>query len=144
MRHRNALASTLANLGQLELHERDSVHARALFEESLAIRQELEEIEGQAVALAGLAGVEAIAGNQELAARLFGATEAAYESLDMEMSTAEHMIYDPIKAAVREQLGEAPFNAAWVEGRKMTLKQAVELVQRHTCGQEAAHCGAGR
>ena len=126
MGFRSGLANTLLNLGQVVLHERDSVQAGALFEESLAIFREFTDIEGQVDSLAGFAGVAGVAGKQEHATQLFGATEAAYETLDSEMSTLAHMVYDPIIATVREQLGEVTFDAAWAEGRKMTLEQAVE------------------
>ena len=44
----------------------------------------------------------------------------------MVMFPVDRVKYDQILAAVRAQLDEATFNAAWEEGRKMTLEQAIE------------------
>jgi len=42
------------------------------------------------------------------------------------MDPADQVEFDRTLAMVRAQLDEAAFNAAWAEGRKMTLEQAVE------------------
>jgi hypothetical protein len=45
----------------------------------------------------------------------------------MESSTFDfsHPVFGSIVASVRERLGQATFDAAWTEGRKMTLEQAL-------------------
>ncbi len=121
------LALTLIELGQVLLKEGDSVQTSKLFEESLVISKELKMEDSQVHCLAGFAGAAGNAGRAELAARLFGASEAAAERIDLKMDDFDHAAYDPIIAAVREKLGEAVFNAAWSEGRKLTLEQAIEF-----------------
>jgi hypothetical protein len=130
MGFRTGLATALLGWGQVVLQEGDAIQARGLFEESLAIVRELKIVEDQVYCLAGLAGVAGVAGQDERAARLFGATEAAAERLNLKMDDLYHKAYDPIIAAVRGRLGETDFNAAWAEGRGMTLEQALECAQQ--------------
>jgi non-specific serine/threonine protein kinase len=139
MRHRDNLAGTLLNWGQVVLRASDAQRAKALFEESLAVYQELERAEGYGGAtrgyvgvLAGLAGVAAITGKSEAAARLFGAMEAAYEMLDFKMNELARLVYDPIIANVRKQLGDMAFNATWQAGRTLTIEQAVAEAEHIT------------
>jgi tetratricopeptide (TPR) repeat protein len=133
MRSISHAAGMLLRLGQIALHQRDPVQARARFEESLVIWREVKETEAEADILAGLAGVAGVAGQDELAAKLFGATEAAYKvvnsnlwwKLARAMDDLDHMTYDPIIATAREKLGEDIFNAEWEAGRQMSLEEAV-------------------
>jgi len=64
----------------------------------------------------------------ERAARLLGATEAVREAIQIGLSAAypDRIEYDRYVAAVRAQLDEAVFAAAWAEGRALTLEQAIE------------------
>jgi non-specific serine/threonine protein kinase len=128
---KGGLANSLINLGQVVLHEGDHIRARALFEEVLAIFRQLEWGDWLVDALAGFAGVAGVAGKHKQAARLFGAVEAACETSGTKIDHAQidrpdQMEYDRIIARVRAQLDEATFNAAWAEGRAMTLEQAIE------------------
>ena len=133
MGHRINLATSLINLGQVALHESDHVRARPLFEEAGAIYQQLELGDQYLVrVLAGFAGVAGVAGKHEQAARLFGAVEAIYEAQERKMGLVERAEYDRIIAKVRSQLDEATFNAAWEEGHKMTLEQAVAYALEET------------
>ena len=125
MRFQSALGGTLVNLGQVVLHIGDSARALELFQESLAIFRELDS-SSQIGSLAGFAGVAGATGKYELAARLFGATEAAYEAENSTMAPVAHQVYDPIIANVRERLGEMTFDARSAEGRAMPLRQAIE------------------
>jgi tetratricopeptide (TPR) repeat protein len=126
MRHKIRLAGSLTKLGQVALHESDHVQARPLFEEALVIYRQLERVDCFVIARAGLAGVAGVAGKHQPSARLFGAVQASYEALGRKMETATRAEYDRIIARVRAPLDEATFNAAWEEGRKMTLEQAIE------------------
>ena len=69
----------------------------------------------------------ATAQNQmERAARLFGAADNLYTLLRFEMPPAERAEHDRAVATARAELGEEAFAAAWEEGKKMTMEQAVE------------------
>ena len=54
-----------------------------------------------------------------------GASEAALERMGAFYQPVDKKEIDRIIANVRSQLDEATFQAAWVEGRAMTLEQAV-------------------
>jgi hypothetical protein len=128
--HRIALANVLVGLSQICLQEGDPIQVKALLEESLAIYKELKIVRDQVYCLVGFAGIAYLVGRDERAALLFGAAEAALEMLHIELDEMDHLTYDPIMAAVREWLGQDRFDAAWTQGRKMTLEHALELVQQ--------------
>jgi len=116
----------LENLGYVALHERDYVRARALFEEGLALNRQCERAYGLSGYVAGFAGIIGANGKSLPAAQLLGAVEASYQALGAVMAPADRKEYDHILAAVRAQLDEAAFNAAWAEGQTITLEQAIE------------------
>jgi predicted ATPase/class 3 adenylate cyclase len=126
---RSGLVTTLIDLVQVHLEQGDSLHARALSEESLAISIELKFIRAPVYNLAGLAGAAGIERQDQRAARLFGAVEAAVERLNIKFEEFDHRAYDPIITAVRARLAETDFKSAWAEGRQLTLEQAIELAQ---------------
>ena len=59
------------------------------------------------------------------AARLFGAAEAARESIGAQMTPAEREEYERRLSSLRRQLSEAEFTAGWAEGRGLSLDEAV-------------------
>ena len=61
------------------------------------------------------------------AANLFGAAEALREKCQSPMADYEQVEYDGWVAQVRQALAEAVCQAAWAEGRGMTMDQAVQL-----------------
>ena len=76
--------------------------------------------------------VVGIAGQLEQAARLGGASEALREANDIVIPPIDRAPYEGSVAAVRSQLDEATFAAAWAEGRAMTLEQAVAYALEET------------
>jgi predicted ATPase/DNA-binding SARP family transcriptional activator len=124
---RTGLALTLLRLAQVLIQEGNAIQSKKLAEESLEICRELNITDMKVYCLNIFAGAVGIDRQDERAARLFGAAQAATEKLDVETEYFYHMTYDPIIAVIREQLGETDFNKAWAEGRNMTLEQAVEL-----------------
>ena len=114
---RLGMAMILQNLGYVALHQGDGQQATALFEESMALYQELKWPRGIAECVAGLAGAAGVVGQPERAARLFGAAEALLETTGAQMAGVDRAEWDRYVAAVRAQLDEAAFAAAWAEGR---------------------------
>ncbi|HJZ48754.1 MAG TPA: hypothetical protein VKE41_16365, partial [Roseiflexaceae bacterium] len=57
--------------------------------------------------------------------RLFGAATRLRDATGSPPLPDEHIAYDRLLAAAREQLGEDAFAAAWAAGRAMTLEQAI-------------------
>ncbi len=66
------------------------------------------------------------------AARLLGAAEALRENTRLPMTLYERPEYEQHLTAVREQMGEAAFAAAWAEGRTLTMEQAMEYALKET------------
>ncbi len=79
--------------------------------------------------LEGLAAVGAAEGDSADAARLLGAAEVLRETIGAPAGAYEEAIRLDTVAAVRQELGEDKFGAAWAEGRAMPLEQAVALAQ---------------
>jgi tetratricopeptide (TPR) repeat protein len=123
------VVGTLINQVQVYLEQGDSLQARALSEESLAISIELKFIQATVYSLAGLAGAAGIERQDQRAARLFGAVEIAAERLNIKFDEFDHRAYDPIIITIRERLADTDFKSAWAEGRQLTLEQAIELAQ---------------
>jgi predicted ATPase/DNA-binding XRE family transcriptional regulator len=74
----------------------------------------------------GLAGIAARQGKAARAARLFGAMSALSETMGVHVpSPAWRALNERDLGATREQLDAETFDAAWAEGRAMTLKEAV-------------------
>ncbi len=85
--------------------------------------------------LAGPAEVAGTQGQWHRAARLFGATEALCERLQVPAPVIYRRAYDQAISTVRAQLDEA-LAAAWAEGRALALEQAITYAlagaARHT------------
>ncbi len=76
--------------------------------------------------LEGLASVVATQGELRWAAKLWGAAEALREAMDIPRLPVDRVGYEQAVAAVRAQLGEDAFAAAWQEGRMMKLEQVTD------------------
>jgi tetratricopeptide (TPR) repeat protein len=118
-------AIALGNLGSVAQYKGLPGQAKTLFTESLALLQELGDKKYSAMHLADMAGSVMAHGHPQAAARLLGASEALLEALGLVQHAGSWPDIDRDVAAVREQLDEATFEAAWAEGRAMSLEQAV-------------------
>ncbi len=118
-------AAVLHNLGGAVLHQGDARRAAACFAEGLALNREIGARHGIAMNLAGMAGVAIAQAQPARSARLLGSAEALLEAIGIAPDPADRADYDRIRTAVRAQLDEATFAAAWTEGQAMSLEQAV-------------------
>jgi hypothetical protein len=75
--------------------------------------------------LENLAIVASAQGQEERAARLFGAAEIQREAINETLTPADQAEYNSYVAAVRAQLDEPTFAAAWAAGRALPFEQAV-------------------
>jgi len=119
------IAAVLHTLGYVLRTQGDNVQAAVCFSESLTRYWKMGHKEGTSLCLNGFAGVAGEMGQPVRAARLFGAAEALRETIGLSRQSDERAIYDRSVAAVRAQLEEAAFAAAWAEGRAMPLEQAI-------------------
>ena len=127
------LGLTLDSLGRVLSEHGDHARARALLTEALHFAQHygsrsnlMWELEGFACLAApeGMAQGKPVEGAQR-AARLFGAAEALLEPSGELLPPAERSVHERHVAIARAQMDEAAWQAAWAEGRAMTLEQAV-------------------
>ena len=118
-------AFALQGLGRVAQSREDFAAARSFYSEALVLSREMSRpsmVPRHFTAFATLA----IAQKQpEKATRLFGAAETFVASIRLEISPAERAHYDQAIAAARAALGKEGFNAAWAEGRGMTMEQAI-------------------
>jgi tetratricopeptide (TPR) repeat protein len=125
----------LIGLAWVLLHRGDYRKANDLFEESLKLHREYDYKMGMVEeCLGGFAAILGMTGKPEPAARLFGAVASLLESIGMagRMEPQDQKEFDHYITAVRAQLDEGDFEKARVEGRAMTLEQAIEFALRET------------
>ncbi|MBZ0289249.1 MAG: hypothetical protein K8I30_16640, partial [Anaerolineae bacterium] len=117
------------NLAYIAQHEGDHERALDLVKQALQLSRGQQDTHGTTTILMTFSGSIAALGQPQRAARLLGASSAALEVALEGMGTfhkpADQPEIDRIITAVRAQLDAAAFEAAWAEGRHMTLEQAV-------------------
>ena len=120
------IANSLRLLGFVALGGEDHNRATQLLKESLVIYRELGIKQYIADCLEGLAGVAALQGGPELGTRLLGAAERIREVLGVPLTPSERSEVDGYSDVVRVELEEEAFEAAWAEGRKMSVEEAID------------------
>ena len=121
------IASVLGNLGSMACDTGDYGPARTLLKESLAIRSELGDRRVIASSLEGLATLAVAESRPERATRLLSAAEALRDAIGSAIPRSEGDQHCRDVAMARAALTEEAFDAAWAEGRVMTMEQAIEL-----------------
>jgi predicted ATPase/DNA-binding XRE family transcriptional regulator len=118
-------SSALRGLGRVAQSQEDYIAARSFYSEAILLSQEISNSLAVARNLSAFATLAAAQNKPKLTARLVGAAEAQIPSIRFEMSAKERAEYDQAVAAARAALGKETFIAAWEEGKKMTLDEAV-------------------
>jgi tetratricopeptide (TPR) repeat protein len=124
--YKRGVAASLSILGNVVRRRGDRKRAAAFLTESMGLCRELGDKEGIVKSLEGLAGVAAAQRQHERAARLFGAAQAARESIGGPLPPPEQSDHDQHVALTHAGLGNIAFAATWAEGRAMTLEQIIE------------------
>jgi predicted ATPase/class 3 adenylate cyclase/Tfp pilus assembly protein PilF len=119
------IAMALDNLACLALRQGSLKQAGALYRECLNACAELESRPAIAGCLEGLAGVMAARGHPLRAARLYGAAEALRQAAGAPLPDSERLGYDRAIAMARIGIAEITWEAAWKEGRGMSVPQAI-------------------
>jgi predicted ATPase len=116
-------AKILLRLGDLARKNADEAAALSHYRESLLLYQTLDDREGQLRCLDHLA---VLAGSHapERVARLLAATTALRADMGAELDPLEREERERLMAALRADLGEEAFTAAWNAGQQLTLEQA--------------------
>jgi tetratricopeptide (TPR) repeat protein len=122
-----ALGDALLILAKVAMEQADYARARSLLQETLRIRQQLGSKTRIAEALEEFASLAALQRQPKRAVRLFAAAQGMQESPGRLLSPADCTAEDrPQLLAVRADLGEEAYAAAWAAGRAMSLDQAIE------------------
>ena len=115
----------LGNLGALAVLEGNLSEAEPLIRESLEIAYKRGDRYVAPYELIWLGRVALGRGNPTRAATLFAAAKAQFDATGLAMDPDEGPEYEKGLAAIRGAQDDAPFEAAWAEGKKMTLDDAV-------------------
>lgn len=126
MGDRRGSAWVLHRLAMIAGQVEDRIAGRALEEKSLILRRELSSPQGIAECLVGFAELVGAQGEPARGARLLGAADALCETVGYRLPTHERRAAEQAISALRVAMGEQTFEAAWLQGRALTLEQAVE------------------
>ncbi|MFB9854986.1 BTAD domain-containing putative transcriptional regulator [Micromonospora andamanensis] len=118
----------LAEMGFVAEQRGDAATARETHLAGFAAAHHLGDARALALALEGLAGVEALAGQYVLAARLLGAAAAARESTGVPLQPAESGDVERISTAAMVGLSDNEYAAAFAAGRILSPEEARALV----------------
>ena len=126
--HRSIIANCVTNRAEVACDQGEFVSARELYAEGLTMLRELGDRRNIAVTLEGLGVVAAALDSPLHAARIWGAAERLRAEIGSTLAQLAKAHYDRRIAAAKAALGDdTAFNAAWQEGRALTLEQAIEL-----------------
>jgi non-specific serine/threonine protein kinase len=116
---------SLTGLARVAASRREQAQSMALAIESVRALHEAGASRDTAAALVVLASAASATGRAESGARLLGAVARAYP--EGSAIGAEQFSFEQALAATQAALGQAPFEAAWADGHRLTLDQAVDL-----------------
>jgi tetratricopeptide (TPR) repeat protein len=127
-------AVNLCNLGSLDREQGHYTSARSYLEQALTLNRDLGNRLGIVDCVGGLAAVAAVAGplgdpaSLIRAVRLWGAADRLRDEIAAPLPPSQQASLEEDLAAARQELrDDEAFDAAWQQGRAMTLEQAVEL-----------------
>jgi tetratricopeptide (TPR) repeat protein len=108
----------------------DLVRAAAWFREEFSTDPVWSAgVEWRARAAAGVATLAAACGDDERAARLFGAAAAARAEVGLALALPERAVYEQATAAATARLGEAVFTEAFTAGRTAGAEAALADIE---------------
>jgi predicted ATPase/class 3 adenylate cyclase len=119
------IAVSLNYLARVALAEADVERAETLSLESLALLRDVGARPDIAIASESLAVVAYRRADPIRAVRLLSAATRLRDTIGTQAAPADRAGLERVLAAVRVQVGSGKFDAAWAEGRAMTLEQAI-------------------
>ena len=130
--HRRIEARSLGALSERAVNEGRLGDARELLVESFRIDRELGNVPFVAMDLVRFAGIHFRDGRPESAARLISRGIAVFDEIGLTLESWMEQEVDDATAAVRAQLDESAFDAAWIEGERMSLDEAIAKALEET------------
>jgi predicted ATPase/DNA-binding CsgD family transcriptional regulator len=123
----SCIAMAQSGLGFLARSRGDPASAQRHFRESLAVWMDIADPASIGVCLEALADTICSLGAPLRAARLLGAAEVLREAIDYPIPRSALPTYRQLVAAVQSRLSMMQFARAWVEGRALSVAEAVAL-----------------
>ena len=122
-------ADILTNLARIARQRGAFPEALDLYREALDVRVAYGDRINIASCLRGIGELLRLTGSFDLSARFYGAAEALREGIGVTIPTGGQQGYDHAVAALRAELGDEAFDAAWSDGRALSPSDAVASVQ---------------
>jgi tetratricopeptide (TPR) repeat protein len=126
------IAGTLADLGSLAREQGECPTAHSMYRESIKTFQELDHKRGIARLLECFAGLAAVQLEAERSLRLAGAAAALRQNIGAPLAPAEQAKLETSLRPARQALTNAMSSAAWLEGRALSVEEAVEAALSET------------
>lgn len=120
------IAWGLEGLGHVERLEGRLERASEYYLESLNLKVSVMDRAGITYSLESFAQLAAAYEQFERAAILWGAADQLRQSLTMLRPPSKERLYTSSVPLARRELGDEAFEAAWTEGKKMTLQEAID------------------
>ncbi|HZT41148.1 MAG TPA: tetratricopeptide repeat protein [Chthonomonadaceae bacterium] len=124
-----SLCWSLTNLAHLEKDQQDYTAATAHACASLVLARKLNARMNLVEILYLLIGLVQINGELEIAARMCGTMEKVREQMNFPMTPVMQDEYDRMKTALSERLGTTVYEAAKMEGRTLSLEEALTCLE---------------
>ena len=109
----------------IAIREGDYPRAKEWYTECLLFDQQIGLPRQLVECLIGFAGIASAGKRFERAAQLLGAAEAEAEARRIHLENIDRIELQRLTAALREELGDARFEAHASQGRAMTMEQAI-------------------
>jgi predicted ATPase/class 3 adenylate cyclase/Tfp pilus assembly protein PilF len=123
----DGIGLALLQLADIAKAQNNFGEAVNLYRQSLANLSKVKENADLPLCLEGLAGALVHSGELELAAQLFGASEALREENNSPLLPMDQPRYEREVANLSHQLDKLAFNQAWEAGRKMSVDEIIRL-----------------
>ncbi len=127
LRIKNYLMAGKSQLGHIARYTGDMAEAKLIYRETILGWQDIGNRGAVAHELESFASIAVTEKKPHRALILFGAAESLRERSDSPMTDFEHELYDQVVTHARSLLKEADADILWIEGRAMTMEQAIEL-----------------
>jgi non-specific serine/threonine protein kinase len=124
---KSLLSTAIRFWGFALFYQHDYAGASAKFRESLMPNLAFKDTTGITPCLIGYAALAMAYEQFERAVQLLSVVEALVASTHVRLMPYDHTQSTQYITALRAQLSEADFNAAWEAGKKMTLDEAIAL-----------------
>jgi predicted ATPase/class 3 adenylate cyclase len=120
-------AMTRSELGHISRQSGDYQTAKEIYRQTILSWKDMGHRAAIANQLECFAFIARVEEDSQRAVLLLGAAEALREEVDSIMTDFEQVEYDREVSLLREQVGERAFEKWWVEGRNITMDEAIEL-----------------